>query len=251
MRIVGIGGTGVVTLAQVIATAAAIEGLHVRALDQTGLAQKGGAVVSDLSLRREPWDGSPRLAYGQCDLYLAADLIAGTEQANLRVADPARTVAVASTNLAPTGAMVTDVTRASRRRPPSCWPSCASAAHETRGIDALALAVSLLGDEQYANVLLLGAAYQLGAFPIAAATIEMAIRLNGTAVEQNIAAFRHGRAVVANPPAPKDNGPQTLDALISQPRPPTWSPTRAAAYARRYTRRGRAGARRETELLGS
>ncbi|MDX6243204.1 MAG: indolepyruvate ferredoxin oxidoreductase [Frankiales bacterium] len=249
MRIVGIGGTGVVTLAQVIATAAAIEGLHVRALDQTGLAQKGGAVVSDLTLRKEPWEGSARLSYGQCDLYLAPDLIAGTEPVNLRVTDPARTVAVASTGLAPTGAMVTDVTAAT--------PDMADlvsrlrrASRETWAIDALTLAVDLLGDEQYANVMLLGAAYQLGAVPLAAATIEMAIQLNGTAVDANVAAFRHGRSVIASPVV--DDGPrdQSLDALVSG-RAADLVAYQSAGYARRYTDTVERVRSREQDLLGT
>jgi indolepyruvate ferredoxin oxidoreductase len=249
MRIVGIGGTGVVTLAQVIATAAAIEGLHVRALDQTGLAQKGGAVVSDLTLRKEPWEGSARLSYGQCDLYLAPDLIAGTEPVNLRVADPARTVAVASTSLAPTGAMVTDLSEAT--------PDMADlvsrlrvACRETRAIDALSLAVDLLGDEQYANVMLLGAAYQLGAVPLAASTIEMAIQLNGTAVDANIAAFRHGRSVVASPVVDDAPADQSLDVLVSG-RAADLVAYQSAAYARRYTGTVERVRSQEESLLGS
>ncbi|MDX6201050.1 MAG: indolepyruvate ferredoxin oxidoreductase, partial [Frankiales bacterium] len=214
MRIVGIGGTGVVTLAQIIATAAAIEGRHVRSLDQTGLAQKGGAVVSDLSIRATPWEGSAKLAYGSCDLYLAADLLAGTDPVNLRVADPARTVGIASTTQTPTGAVVTDVAATA----PDALQQIERLQLATRrayGIDAAALAVSLLGDEQYANVMLLGAAYQAGAVPVAAHTIEAAIRLNGIAVDSNIAAFRHGRNAVAQgtePVAPKE---QSLDQLLT------------------------------------
>ena len=249
MRIVGIGGTGVVTLAQIIATAAAMEGRHVRSLDQTGLAQKGGAVVSDLSIRAEPWEGSAKIAYGTCDLYLAADLLAGTDAVNLRVADPERTTGVASTSETPTGAVVTDVREAS----PDGHHQLGRlqfASRQTYGIDAAALAVRLLGDEQYANVMLLGAAYQAGAVPVAAQTIEAAIRLNGTAVDANIAAFRHGRNAIAHQVAIEEPAPLTLDGLIKD-RTADLVAYQNRAYARRYVETVDRVRTYEADLLGS
>src|SRR5690606_20568031 len=75
VRITGVGGTGVVTAAQILATAGALAGLHVRGLDQLGLAQKGGAVVSDLKFSADPITGTNKLADGECDLYLGCDLL--------------------------------------------------------------------------------------------------------------------------------------------------------------------------------
>src|SRR5207237_3994007 len=106
------------------------------------------------------------------------------------------------------------------------------ASGEGYGCEGAAMAVELRGDEQYANVMLLGAAYQPGAVPVAAETIERAIRLNGTAVEANIAAFRHGRNVLAQP-APEPAPPQSLDALIDA-RAGDLVAYQSAAYAADY-----------------
>ncbi|HEU5330821.1 MAG TPA: indolepyruvate ferredoxin oxidoreductase family protein, partial [Thermomicrobiales bacterium] len=107
LRMLGIGGTGVVTVNQTLGTAAVLAGLHVWALDQTGLAQKGGAVISDLKLGRQPLDVT-KVSAGNTDLYLGFDLLVANDAANLATADPARTIAVISTSKVATGAMVTD-----------------------------------------------------------------------------------------------------------------------------------------------
>ena len=185
-----------VTIAQILATAAAAEGRHVRALDQTGLAQKGGAVVSDLKINARPTEQAAKLADGECDLYLGCDSLVATDGANLRVADPERTVAVVSTAEVPTGQMVVDTGRhfpGAGQVMSAVEGSVASA----RFLDAAGLARELFDDEQYANMILVGVAYQVGALPIGAEAIEHAIRLNGVAAEANIAAFRQGRLSVS------------------------------------------------------
>ena len=70
-RITGIGGSGVVTLAQVLTAAGLLAGREVRTLDQTGLAQKGGAVVSDIKISATAIGESNKASAGECDLYLA------------------------------------------------------------------------------------------------------------------------------------------------------------------------------------
>ncbi|MEV6832409.1 indolepyruvate ferredoxin oxidoreductase family protein [Amycolatopsis sp. NPDC051102] len=200
VRITGIGGTGVVTVTQILATAAVLDGRHVRTLDQTGLAQKGGAVVSDLKVTAEPVEQAPKLAAGECDLYLACDALVGADAANLGVADPARTTAVVSTTEVPTGRMVVDTT-VSFPDTGSVLAPLEAAAKRTVSLDARGLAEELFDDDQFANVLQLGAAFQTGAIPLPASVIERAIELNGTQVAANLQAFRHGRRLVAEPPA--------------------------------------------------
>jgi indolepyruvate ferredoxin oxidoreductase len=196
MRITGVGGTGVVTIAQILGTAFAADGRQVRSLDQTGLAQKGGAVVSDLTVSTAPRDRSAKLGYGECDLYLGCDSLVATDGTQLRAASTDRTVAVVSTTEVPTGQMVTDVSQAF----PAAGRVMAAVEAKVRSarfLDAAALATDQFGDEQYANMILVGAAYQAGALPVSAEAIEHAIRLNGVAVEANIRAFRTGRTVTA------------------------------------------------------
>jgi indolepyruvate ferredoxin oxidoreductase len=194
MRITGVGGTGVVTIAQILGTAFAADGHEVRSLDQTGLAQKGGAVVSDLTVSTGPAERCAMLGYGECDLYLGCDSLVATDGVQLRAASEDRTVAVVSTTEVPTGLMIVD---ASQVFPATSRVMAAIEAkvRSARFLDAAALAADLFGDEQYANMILVGAAYQAGALPVSAAAIEHAIRLNGVAVDANLRAFRSGRMV--------------------------------------------------------
>ena len=195
MRITGLGGTGVVTVAQILATAGFLDGFDVRALDQTGLAQKGGGVVSDVKLSRHRADRAAKVAKGECDLYLGCDPLVATDPIQLKAADPKRTVAVVTTAEVPTGQMVVD-TAIAFPSPGSIRDAFAGRVDESFFVDANAVAKELFGDEQYANMLLVGAAYQLGGLPISATSIERAIELNGTKVETNVQAFRQGRRAV-------------------------------------------------------
>ncbi|MFF0222893.1 indolepyruvate ferredoxin oxidoreductase family protein [Streptomyces sp. NPDC004629] len=207
-RITGIGGTGVVTVSQVLATAATLAGRFVRTLDQTGLAQKGGAVVSDIKVFERPTPEANRAGEGVCDLYLGCDLLVAAEPRHLKAAAPGRTVAVISTSQVPTGRMVTD--------PDVTYPAIsqvsapiveATDAERAVFLDARNLAVTLFGEGQYANMLLLGAACQAGRLPVRPEHVEDAIRHGGVKVEENLQAFRRGRQTVA---APAD-----LDATVS------------------------------------
>jgi indolepyruvate ferredoxin oxidoreductase len=201
-RITGVGGTGVVTVSQILTAAARLAGLEVRSLDQTGLAQKGGAVVSDIKISGSVFEAAAKAAAGECDLYLGCDLLVAADAKNLVVASPDRTLACVSTAKVPTGRMVTDPTIdfpdvaviADQIRAATCGPDAVF-------LDARWSSVTLFGTDQYANMLLSGAAFQAGALPLPASAIEQAIELNGAAVDRNVQAFRRGRQAVADPPA--------------------------------------------------
>src|SRR5579864_5297054 len=98
----GIGGTGVVTINALLATAAWIDGLNVATLDQTGTAQKGGAVVAHLLLSEHLIEAPAKVNAGNADLILGFDLLGVAQPANLKTANPDRTVAVVNTDLVPT-----------------------------------------------------------------------------------------------------------------------------------------------------
>ncbi|MGW5521116.1 indolepyruvate ferredoxin oxidoreductase family protein [Gordonia sp. NPDC003950] len=200
IRITGIGGTGVVTLSQVLATAANLDGHAARTVDMTGLAQKGGAVVSDIKISSRPIELAAKVAGGTCDLYLACDSLVGADATNLKVTSPERTTAVVSTTRIPTGSMVVD-TSVGFPTDTQIHDVIEPRVARTVYLDPGALSTDLFGHEQYANMLAVGAAYQSGALPITAASIERAIGLNGVAVAANIQAFRRGRQAVADPDA--------------------------------------------------
>jgi indolepyruvate ferredoxin oxidoreductase len=200
VRLVGIGGTGVVTVSQVIGMAALLDGRHAAGLDQTGLSQKAGPVVSDVRITERPVDEGVTVPSGAADVILGFDLLGTAGSANLRVADPARTVAIVSGSVVPTGGMVVDV-EASAPDVVAAKQAVDAVTSAKRNVylDAQQLAECLLGDATPANVIVLGAAWQRGVLPVSLGALQEAIRLNGVAVERNLAAISWGRAWVAAP----------------------------------------------------
>ncbi len=240
LRMVGIGGTGVVTVAQVVATAAMLDGLHVRGLDQTGLSQKAGRVTGDLRITAGAPAPSNLIGDEGADVILAFDLLAAAGPATLAAGDPTRTVLVGSVSETPTGSMI--------GRPDRSYPelddlrarvTTSTDVERNRYVDAAALTEQLLGSTAAANIFLLGFAYQQGCLPIAGTAIEEAIRLNGVAVDANLAAFAAGRSEAVSPGtgATRAGGPE-----VSVPDLP-------APLASRATALGDAVALRAADLL--
>ncbi|HZT34237.1 MAG TPA: indolepyruvate ferredoxin oxidoreductase family protein [Bryobacteraceae bacterium] len=189
----GIGGTGVVTVNALLATAAWIDGLSVITLDQTGLAQKGGAVVSSLILSERPIEAAAKIGYGNADLLLGFDVLGAASAENLRRAHPARTVAVVNTAEIPTAEAIRG-----KARPGGAGSMADLINRYTRRsdnvfVDATRIAEGLFASHLAVNVFLLGVAYQAGRIPISAGAIEEAIRLNRVDVERNLHAFLWGR----------------------------------------------------------
>jgi len=189
----GIGGTGVVTINALLATAAWLDNLSVITLDQTGLAQKGGAVVSSIILSELPIEAAAKISYGNADLILGFDLLGAGSAENLSRAHPSRTVAVVNTADIPTGDAVRG--RTILHGPGHVVDLIDGYTRKGRNIyvDATRLAEALFASHLAVNIFLLGVAYQGGLIPISGESVEEAIRLNRVEAERNIQAFLWGR----------------------------------------------------------
>ena len=196
VRMSGIGGTGVVTTSQILGTAAMLEGYHVRGLDQTGLSQKAGPVVSDVRLSRSVPQPSNRATIGSVDVLIAFDQLVAGSDGTMRMLSTERTVVVVNTATVPTGSMVVHPDRAYPVQELTDRLDGRSRAHLR--VDAQRLVTALLGDETTVNVFMVGVATQAGHVPVGHAAIERAIELNGVSVAKNLAAFAWGRAWVAD-----------------------------------------------------
>ena len=227
--VTGVGGTGVVTIGALLGMAAHLEGKGVAVLDQLGMAQKGGAVMSHVRIAERPDQiYAVRLAAGSARLLLGCDLVVSASAEALAKLAPGTTRAVVNSHEIITG----DFTRNPDLRFPSrdlrTGISGAVGQGGAEFIDATRLATGLLGDSIASNLFMLGYAYQKGFVPVSAASIERAVELNGVAVDFNRNAFLWGRraaldaASVEARAAPPEAVPeshrlsQSLDEIIER-----------------------------------
>jgi indolepyruvate ferredoxin oxidoreductase len=192
--ITGIGGTGVVTIGALMGMAAHIEGKGATVLDQLGMAQKGGAVVSHVRVGSSPEAlHAVRLGAGSANLLLGCDLVVSAATDSLARLEPGASRAIVNTHETITGEFT--------RHPDLAFPShtlrlsieAAAGAEAVDFLEATKLATGLMGDSIATNLFLLGYAYQKGLIPIGHEALEQAIELNATAVQMNLGAFRWGR----------------------------------------------------------
>lgn len=243
----GIGGAGVVTVGQTLAVAAHVDGWFSSNLDITGLAQKYGAVHSHIKMARTPDDmTATRIATGEADALIGCDLVVAAGDEALSKLDLNSATAVTDTTVVPTSDFA--------KNPDWQLNGDEQLARITRllgdrarGLDAQGLAAKLLGDAVYANMLLVGAAWQQGGLPLSHAALMRAIELNGVKPAENRRAFDLGRLAMAEPgtvaamlragEAPVDlsnRRPKSLDEVITH-RSAELTDYANAALARRYT----------------
>ena len=196
----GIGGTGVITVSAVLAQAAQIDGIAVLALDQTGLAQKNGAVMSHLHFARDIAAlTTPRIGAGEADAILAFDTVAASGAKALGTIARGKTRIVADGHVMPTAAFVQDSRRAEDLIRPLALLQARAGEGQVVCVDATRLALRHFGDGILANMFLTGVAFQSGLVPLTAAAITAAIRMNGAGVDKNLAAFAAGRNLAVYP----------------------------------------------------
>uniref|UniRef100_UPI003568FF47 indolepyruvate ferredoxin oxidoreductase family protein n=1 Tax=Litorivivens sp. TaxID=2020868 RepID=UPI003568FF47 len=197
--VTGVGGTGVLTVTAVLAMAAHIEGKGCATMNQTGLAQKFGPVVSHLRVAKRQEDiNAVRIPAGDADLLIGCDLVVSTNDEAIAKVNVERSYAVINETEAPTAEFVYN--------PDAQFPmaSMKQILREEIGedkvdfIEGTDIATHLLGDAVATNFFMLGYAYQKGYIPVSGEAIEEAIALNGVAVEFNKQAFLWGRRSVVD-----------------------------------------------------
>lgn len=243
--VTGIGGTGVVTIGQIIGMAAHLEGKGCGVIDMAGLAQKGGAVYVHVRIAEKPETiQAIRVPAGGADLVIGGDLVVTGSSKVLAAIRPGETAVVVNTEETMTG----DFTRAAdfslpfeRLKRKIGMETKKSAAF----VPATAWATQLFGNSIATNMFLMGYAWQMGAIPLSEAALLEAIRINGEAVKMNQDAFLWGRRAAVDPARiatildaakPRTEAQrlsETLDEMIAR-RVAFLTDYQDAAYAARY-----------------
>ena len=229
--VTGIGGTGVITIGALLGMAAHVEGKGVTVLDSTGLSQKNGAVASHVRIAERAEDlHATRIGAGAVRLLLGCDMVTAAAPESLATIDQGSSRAVVNGDVTPPAAFVIDNTIDLGSRLMARQIQDIAGREMVDFVEATTLATALLGDSIATNLFMVGFAYQKGLVPLAAESIEAAIRLNAVAVEANRQAFGWGRLAAHDPARVwktarplmvakaegegEDGEPETLDAIV-------------------------------------
>lgn len=235
----GVGGTGVTTVAAILAMAAHVDGNAASSLDMTGLAQKGGPVLSHLRFAREPgMISTGRVPPASTDCVIGCDLVVAAGGDALNLMDAQRTAAYANSDVTPTSAFIRD-----RSKTFESELLAARVKRQTRdfaAIDAEALAIHYFADAIYTNMIMAGYAWQKGHVPVSLRGVYRAIKLNGVKSDDNMSAFDIGRIAAYDPERlelasdPRGDAPEmSLDELIAS-RAARLTAFQNKAYSARY-----------------
>jgi len=217
----GVGGTGVLTIGALLGMAAHIEGKASMILDMSGLAQKGGAVLSHVRLSEHTADVTcSRIVTGTADLVLAADEVVAASKETITLCESSRTHGVINSHVIPTADFILNRDFSFQSRKVNAVLENALT-RDSSFFDFTKPAEILLGDSIATNMMMMGYAYQKGLLPLSAKAIEQAIEVNGVSIKMNTQAFQLGRLAAADPARlaammkgqDETVAPKTLDAM--------------------------------------
>ncbi len=209
------------TIGALLGMAAHIEGKASMILDMSGLAQKGGAVLSHVRLSEHTADVTcSRIVTGTADLVLAADEVVAVAKDTITLCESSRTTGVINTHLIPIADFILNRDFNFQARKVNHVLETALR-NDSSFFDFTKPAEVLLGDSIATNMMMMGYAYQKGLLPLSAKAIEQAIEVNAVAVKLNLQAFQLGRLAAFDPAKliamMKDHdetvAPKTLDAM--------------------------------------
>ncbi|MEP3246871.1 MAG: indolepyruvate ferredoxin oxidoreductase family protein [Sneathiella sp.] len=213
ITVTGVGGTGVITVGQLITMAAHLETKGASVLDFMGFAQKFGPVISYVRLAETPGHlNQVRIDTAQADALIGCDLVVSTSPKASATYQSGVTKGAVNLAAMPTGDFT--LNRDADLKPEQRLKTLQAVFGQknTEALDANRASEILMGDSVFANVLLLGFAWQQGLLPVSKNALLRAIELNGVAIEKNIQAFGWGRILFARPDKAVD-----LDARYTAP----------------------------------
>jgi len=239
LLVTGVGGTGVVTVGQLISMAAHLEGKGASILDFTGFAQKFGSVLSFVRIGRDPDQiNQVRIDTGMADAVIGCDIVVSSSPKASSTYRQGTAIALNTASM-PTGDLVlkrdADLNISGR----TSAIEAAVGAQNVAAFDANAASEALFGDAVFANVMMLGFAWQSGLVPVTFDALMRAVELNNVAVDKNKLAFACGRLMQADPSAlathlnPQTEIATTFDDVIAR-RAEFLEGYQNAAWAKRY-----------------
>ncbi|NND82103.1 MAG: indolepyruvate ferredoxin oxidoreductase family protein [Gammaproteobacteria bacterium] len=197
--VTGVGGTGVLTVAAVLSMAAHLEDKGVATMNQTGLAQKFGPVVSHLRIAQRQLDiHAVRIPAGDADLVIGCDLLVSASDDALAKLHKNRSHAVINDTVAVTAEFVNNPDAVFHIDPMKQSIRDELSEGKVDFLPATDIASGLMGDTIATNLFMVGYAYQKGLIPVSAEAINRALELNNVAVEFNKQAFVWGRRAAAD-----------------------------------------------------
>jgi indolepyruvate ferredoxin oxidoreductase len=226
----GVGGMGIGLCTAILVAAGHEMGYHVQFLDKKGLAIRNGGVFSQLvytrmnpartgagsdasgggingsngvSVASTLMSTTPVIPYGKADLILGVDLLEAVRSIDpkhpYRVASEGHTAAVVNTAKTPT---VLTLMGMDHFEPESLERTLRRHVHPRHyfGFNVGDLCERVLDSKLYANIMMLGIAFQKGFLPLKREALEAAIRgVIRQDIDRNIRAFEIGRKIAVQP----------------------------------------------------